>query len=127
MRWLIPLLLMLAAPASAAPEWRQAHDVEIRLSSFDIQPAAIRLKAGQPVRLRLINDTEANYLVAAPRLFAQAEVRGRDRRIVRGGRIYVPGGETREVLLAPARGRYSLSSGNIIRRILGMRSRIDVD
>ena len=39
-------LLAVAAPAQAAPEWRAAREYDVLLSSFDIQPQRIALKAG---------------------------------------------------------------------------------
>lgn len=125
-RTIIALALLAAAPATAQ-EWRQAGEVEIRLSNFDIEPGAIRLKAGEPVRLRLINMTPGNYAISAREFFAAATVRQRDRRLVSGGSINVPGGEVRELVLVPARGRYALHSSNLLYRILGMRGSIEVE
>lgn len=128
MRFALPLLaLVAAAPAANAQEWRQAREVDIRLSNFDIDPGTIALKAGEPVKLRLINNGPGNYVIEGEDFFAAARVRRRDARWVSGGSVFIPSGETREVALVPARGRYSLRSANIFYRILGMRSEIAVD
>ena len=128
MRFALPLLALLAAaPPAAAQEWRQAREVEIRLSNFDIDPGTISLKAGEPVKLRLINNGPGHYVVEGEPFFAASNIRRRDARWVSGGSILVPSGETREVVLVPARGRYSLRSSSFIYRLLGMRSEIRVD
>jgi len=120
-------LSLAAAPAGGATEWRQSRDVEIRLSSFDIQPGTIRLKAGEPVRLNLVNVSQGDHSFSAPDFFRAAEVRSRDQRKMAGGGIDVPAGEARELVLVPAPGRYSARCGNFIHWILGMRSEIIVE
>jgi hypothetical protein len=69
--------LALAAPAAAQPEWRQAREYEVLLSSFDIQPDPIRLKAGEPLRLRLTNNSTIAHSFNSEAFFAKAEVRAR--------------------------------------------------
>lgn len=118
--------LLFASAPGAAQEWRQAREVEIRLSNFDIEPAKIALKAGEPVRLRLINNGASAYVVDGGELFAAGRIRNRDTRRIADGKIRVPGGETAEVSLVPRAGTYSLRSSNLLYRILGMRSRIEV-
>ena len=121
------LLLLIASSAAAAPEWRRAQDVELRLSNYEIAPDTIRLRAGEPVRLRLINNGPTGYSLSAPDFFAAATIRPRDARAIDGGTVRVRGGETRELLLVPAAGSYALRSGNFLYRLLGMRSRIVVE
>ena len=120
-------LALIASPAASAPEWRQAGDYELRLTSYDISPGTIRLRAGEPVRLRLVNNSNMNYSLSAPRFFAAAQVRGRDGRMLRNGVVAVRAGETREIAVVPAAGRYSLKSRNLLQRILGMHGRIIVE
>ena len=122
--------LMLAAataPAASAPEWRQSRDVEVRLSSFDIEPETIRLAAGEPVRLRLVNTSQGSHSFSAPDFFRAAQLRSRDQRRVPNGSIDVPAGDAREVALVPAAGRYRARCGNVLHWILGMRSEIIVE
>jgi len=116
----------LAAPAATA-EWRQAREHELRLSSFDVQPSTLHLKAGQPVRLRFVNTGEVGYRLAAPGFFKAARLRQRDGKAVAGGSIIIGPGETREITLVPAAGRYAMRSGNLFQRLMGMRGRIIVD
>jgi uncharacterized cupredoxin-like copper-binding protein len=119
--------LSLAAPAMAQPEWRQAREYEVLLSNFDIQPDPIRLKAGEPLRLRLINNTHLAHSFNSEAFFAKADVRPRERELTRRGRIEVPAGSSREILLVPAAGRYSARCGNLYHRLVGMRADIIVE
>jgi plastocyanin len=121
------LLALAVAPAAAAAEWRQARDVEVRLSNFDIEPGAIRLKAGEPVRLRFVNTSQSDHSFSADEFFAAGQLRRRDTKVVRGGGVNVRAGDVREVLLVPAAGRYRARCGNILHRILGMSSEIIVE
>ena len=119
--------LILAAPAASAPEWRQSREVEVRLSSFDIDPGTMRLKAGEPVRLRLVNTSQSSHSFSAPDFFRAARLRSRDQRRVTDGSIDVPAGDAREVALVPAAGRYRARCSNVLHWILGMRSEIIVE
>ena len=125
-RLLPALLILAAAPASAAPDWRQSRDYEVRLSNMDIEPQRIELKAGEPVRLRLVNISETGHSFSAGDFFARAQLRNRDKRWLSGGSINVPAGDVREVILVPAAGRYRARCGNLLHRILGMSSEIVV-
>ena len=119
--------LILAAPAASAPEWRQSREVEVRLSSFDIDPGTMRLKAGEPVRLRLVNTSQSSHSFSAPDFFRAARLRSRDQRRVTDGSIDVPAGDAREVALVPAAGHYRARCSNVLHWILGMRSEIIVE
>jgi uncharacterized cupredoxin-like copper-binding protein len=119
--------LALAAPAAAQPEWRQAREYEILLSSFDIQPDPIRLKAGEPLRLRLTNNSTIAHSFNSEAFFAKADVRPRERELTKRGRIEVPAGTSREILLVPVAGRYSARCGNLYHRLVGMRADIIVE
>ncbi len=120
-------LSLFAAPATAAPEWRQSREVEVLLSNLDIQPETIRLAAGEPVRLRFINNSTIAHSFSAGDFFRKADYRPRDADAVRGGSIQVGPGDAREVLMVPAPGRYSAHCSNLFHRIMGMRARIIVE
>ncbi len=120
-------LALLAAPASAAPEWRQARDYEVRLSSFDIAPRTMRFRAGEPLRLRLVNVSGQTHSFDADGFFAAAQVRGREARAIRSGKVIVPPNDVREILLVPRAGSYSAHSGSLFNRLLGMTGRIIVE
>ena len=127
-RALLPIALALAAaPTAAAPEWRQAREVDVLFSNMDIQPASITLKAGEPARLRFINNGNAAHSFSARDFFAAGEIRARDRSLVSGGRVDLAPGQTREVLIVPKAGRYSARCGNFLHWLLGMRAEIVVE
>ena len=119
--------LVLAAPASAAPEWRQSRDYEVRLANFDIDPGLMRLKAGEPVRLRLLNGSNVAHNFSAADFFDRAQLRNRDKKLVSKGGIEVPAGQVREIVLVPAAGRYHARCSNALHRIFGMSSDILVE
>ena len=124
--FLVPAILI-ATPVAAAPDWRQAREYDVLLSSFDIQPQIVKLKAGEPVRLRLINNSTIAHSFAAGDFFSAGEVRPRDKQLVSGGKIEVGPGTEREVLIVPKAGRYGVRCGNLFHRIMGMSSRIVVE
>jgi uncharacterized cupredoxin-like copper-binding protein len=121
------LALLAAAPSQAAPEWRQARDYEVRLTSFDIEPRTMRFRAGEPLRLHLVNVSEQPHSFNADGFFSAAQVRPREARILQGGKVTIPPGQVRTVLLVPKAGRYSARSGSFLNRILGMSSEIIVE
>ena len=118
---------LLSAPAAAAPEWRQSREYEILLSSFDIAPAAMQFRAGEPLRLRLVNNSTVPHSFSAGAFFAAAQIRPRERAAVARGSISVAPGETRTILLVPAAGRYSARCSSLFHRVLGMTARITVE
>lgn len=124
---IVALALLAVGQASAAPEWRQARDFEVRLESFDIEPRQMRFRAGEPLRLRLVNVSAQAHSFDAGSFFARAQLRRRESRLLRGGKVVVPANDVREILLIPARGRYSARSGSLFNRLLGMSSEIIVE
>lgn len=125
----LPLLLsalLLAAPA-AAQDWPSAPEYDVLLTSFEIQPRVLQLKAGEPVRLRFVNNSEQRHVFSAPAFFRAAVSRGRDRRLVRGGALVVGPLSDVTIALVPKAGRYEARGDNLFRRLLGMRARIVVE
>jgi hypothetical protein len=119
-------LFLIGAPASAQ-DWRMAPEHEVLLTSFEIQPRVIRLKAGEPARLHFVNNSEQRHSFSAPGLFAASQLRGRDRKLVKGGTVVVPPLSEVTLVLVPKAGRYKASGDNIFRRVLGMKARIIVE
>jgi hypothetical protein len=128
MRYLVPIaaLLFAAAPA-AAQEWRMAPEYDVQLSTWDIAPEEIRLKANEPVRLRFVNNSNRKLSFAAGDFFSSAVLRKRDGELVGGGSLDVPPLSTRTVVLVPKAGRYKARGGNFVQRLLGMSGRIIVE
>jgi hypothetical protein len=125
-RLLLPLALLLASPA-AAQEWRMAPEYDVLLTAYDIQPGEIRLKAGEPVRLRFVNNSNQGLSFSAGGFFRDARLRRRDSALVRGGSIEVPPLSTRTIVLVPKAGRYKATGANLLHRLLGMSGRIIVE
>jgi uncharacterized cupredoxin-like copper-binding protein len=119
-RLLLPLFA-LAVPASAQA---QAQSVEIRLSNFDFTPSTIRLRAGEPVVLHLVNSAHGGHNFAAPEFFAAASgVSGP----VSHGKVELHGNQTVDVHLTPARGHYHLRCTHTMHTAFGMSGEIDVE
>ena len=118
---LIALLLALPAAAAAQP---QARIVEVRLSNFDFAPGEIRLRAGEPIVLRLINDAGGGHNFAAPEFFAAA---GQMSGPVRDGKVELAGHHSAEVRLTPARGHYRLRCTHTLHSMFGMTGEIVVE
>ena len=121
--------LLAAAPAAAqrAPEWRTAPEEDVLLRPFAYEPSVIRLRAGQPVKLRFVNQGRATLGFSAPGFFAAARIRPRDRSMLRGGNLRLAPGERITIALVPAPGRYRARSRNLSHRILGMSALILVE
>jgi plastocyanin len=119
-------LIFLAAPA-AAQDWRVAPEYDVLLTSYDISPSQLRLKAGEPVRLRFVNNSNERHRFSAPGFFRSAQLRRRDSAMVKGGAIDVRALSTQTVVLVPKKGRYRMTGGNLFRRVLGMGGTIIVE
>jgi uncharacterized cupredoxin-like copper-binding protein len=126
MRFLPLIALLLASPALAAPEWREAVDYEVRLAPWSYEPRPIRLAANRPVRLHLINNSMVGQHFHAPAFFASAEIRDEDEPPVGSG-VRIAPGERRIITLVPAPGRYRVLSANFAHRLLGMSAQIIVE
>lgn len=124
---LIGLILFGATAHAQAQDWRTAPEYDVLLTSHDIQPKEIRLKAGQPVRLRFVNNSNQGHRFSAESFFRSAKTRRRDSDLVKDGEIVVPPLSTRTVVLVPKAGRYKMAGGNLLRRLLGMSGRIIVE
>ena len=119
-------LLLLAAPAGAQ-EWRTAPEYDVLLTRWDIAPEEMKLKAGEPVRLRFVNNTHQALTFSAKGFFKDAQLRRRDGDVVKGGELEVPPLSTRTIVLVPKAGRYRVAGGNMVHRLLGMSGKIIVE
>lgn len=119
------LLLILSAPVAASGQVpRSPLIVEVQLSSFDFRPETIRLRAGQPIVLHLVNTGNGGHNFAAPQFFAAASgVSG----AVRRGTVEVAAHQAVDVRLTPARGRYRLRCTHTLHSTFGMRGEIVVE
>jgi plastocyanin len=121
------LLLPLVLAVSGAVTGQAAagvRTVEVQLSSFDFAPQTIRLKAGEPVVLHLVNTGRGGHNFAAPQFFAAATgVSGP----VERGRVEVKGHQSADVRLTPARGTYKLRCTHTLHSAFGMKGSIVVE
>lgn len=115
------LTLPIAASAQVAGG---PQTVEVRLSSFDFSPETIRLRAGRPVRLHLVNTGSGGHNFSAPQFFAAArEVSGP----VDRGTVEVGSRQAVDVRLIPARGSYRLRCTHTLHSTFGMHGEIIVE
>jgi len=116
------LALLLATPAAPASDPPQA--IEVTLSNFDFTPQTIRLRAGQPAVLHLVNSAGGGHNFSAPEFFAAAaDVSGP----VEEGVVEVAGHQSVDIRLTPARGSYRLKCTHTLHTTFGMRGRIIVE
>ncbi len=118
-------LLLLAGLLPAAVLAQEAPQrVEVQLSSFDFTPSTIRLAAGRPMVLHLVNSGDGGHNFAAPEFFAAAQgVSGP----VREGRVEVAGHQSADITLTPARGTYRLRCTHTLHTAFGMSGEIVVE
>ena len=111
---------LFAVPAAA----QQPRTVEVSLSNFDFTPSTIRLRAGEPVVLHLVNNSRGGHNFAAPQFFAAASgVSGP----VSGGKVELRGHQSVDVRLTPARGHYHLRCTHTMHTAFGMSGEIEVE
>lgn len=116
------IAFLLAVPATVAAQ--SPRTVEVRLSSFDFTPNEIRLRAGEPIVLRLVNSGRGGHNFAAPEFFAAA---GGVSGPVADGKVEVAGHASADVRLTPARGRYRLRCTHTLHTAFGMTGEIVVE
>jgi plastocyanin len=126
MRSLALLSAILILPAVAAAQ-APARTVHVQLSSFKFRPQTLRLRAGQPVVLHLVNTGSGGHNFAAPSFFAAARVAPESAGRISGGAIEVPSRSAVDVRLVPARGTYRLRCTHTLHSTFGMRGRIVVE
>jgi plastocyanin len=124
--FLLFCLALIGGPAPAQ-EWRLAPEYDVLLSSYDIAPRVIRLKAGEPVRLRFVNNTTRGHSFSAKDLFRSAQIRRRDADMVKDGRITVPALSAETIAFVPKAGRYKAGAPSFIHRLLGMKATVIVE
>ena len=103
-----------------------AQPIEVSLSSFHFAPGDVRLKAGQPIALKLVNSSSKEHNFTAPEFFAAAKVAPGDAGKIAQGQVELKPGATAEVRLIPAAGRFHLVCTEVGHAALGMRGTITV-
>jgi len=132
MRHKATTLLLVVALSAPIATWSQAlrepeiAAITIRLSSFAFSPEQVRLRAGVPTRLHLVNDSDGNHNFSAPELFAASSVTTGS--VPPGGAVEVPGGRSVDITLVPRTpGIYKVRCTHFLHSLFGMTGRIVVE
>lgn len=119
---LAALALTGSGPAFAQPAASPATRI-ITLTSYAFSPSPLRLAAGRPVTLTLMNQAGKSHNFTAPAFFARA-------RILAGsaprGRIELKGGTSASITLVPAAGTYKVHCSHFLHSGFGMNGAIIV-
>jgi uncharacterized cupredoxin-like copper-binding protein len=119
---LVAGLGVVQANAQPAP----ARTVTVTLSSFAFEPEHLTLKAGVPVRLRLVNDSSGAHDFSAPAFFAASSFPPGTAAPKDGG-VDVAGHDTVEINLVPrTAGTYRLTCTHFLHGLFGMHGSIEV-
>jgi uncharacterized cupredoxin-like copper-binding protein len=130
---LLPLIVVLAAcsgrPSGIAQPTAPTGDgaaITVRLSSFAFDPEEIRLKSGAPVRLHLVNDSDAGHNFSAPAFFAASSLLAGSS-VPLNGVVEVEPHQTVEVALVPGSpATYPLECTHFLHSLFGMHGTIAV-
>lgn len=131
-RLAVLLALSGAAVSSAvlpAPLVAQAgpQRVEIVLANFSFTPSEIRLAAGTPVTLHLVNRGSGGHNFIAADFFAAASMDAATRqRLGKKGVVELAKGEAMDVTLTPKTGSYEVKCGHFMHTTFGMKGTITV-
>lgn len=120
-------LVPVASAAAQEPDWSRAEPVTVILSSFAFAPAEIRLRAGRPVTLHLVNQGDGGHNFSAPEFFQAATIRAEDRGLVFRGTVELAGHRDKAITLVPRRGVYKLRCTHTMHGMLGMKGWLVVD
>jgi plastocyanin len=128
------LVCLLAGPAMLMPSSTWAEGLQgsgtatitVRLSSFAIEPETIRLRAGVPVRLQLVNESSGGHNFSAPGFFAASRFPAGT--APPAGVVEVPARSRAEVVVVPLTpGTYRVECTHFLHALFGMTGRILVE
>lgn len=112
------LSMLLASPAAAQPQ-----AVTIGVYSFGFSPRPIRLRAGQPVTLTFVNQSNNGHDFTAREFFAASAISAG---AAPGGKIPLAGHETKSITLTPRAGTYPAHCSHFLHSSMGMTDQIVV-
>jgi plastocyanin len=124
-------LAALSAPPSGRAQQTTAprgmsEAITVRLSSFAFDPDHLRLKAGMPVRLRLVNESSGGHDFSAPGFFAASSILPGSLAPPNGD-VTVGSHQTVEIAVVPhTLGRYPLKCTHFLHSFFGMHGTIEV-
>jgi uncharacterized cupredoxin-like copper-binding protein len=130
----IPLIVGLAScSAQPSPTYIEATGpassgevITVQMSNFAFDPDDIRLKAGMPVRLRLMNGSDGGHNFSAPSFFATTRFAASSP-LPPNGTIEVLPHQTVELAVVPqVQGTYLLECTHFLHSTFGMHGTIEV-
>jgi plastocyanin len=114
-----------SAQRSAAPG-NGGETITVRLSSFAFDPDHLRLKAGLPVRLRLVNESSGGHDFSAPGFFSASSFPP-GASAPPDGEVAVGSHQTVEIEVVPRTpGSYRLECTHFLHSFFGMHGTIEV-
>jgi uncharacterized cupredoxin-like copper-binding protein len=120
------LAILVAAPS--APAQPAGGEIEIVMSNFKFEPAAIHLRQNAAYALILRNASRSGHSFEAAQFFAAADMPAADRALVKSGRIEVAAGEQVRVMVVPTRtGAYEFHCTHPLHSTFGMTGQITVE
>jgi uncharacterized cupredoxin-like copper-binding protein len=130
----LPLVVGFAGCATPAPPVAQptvpassaGTTVTVILADFSFSPDRITLRAGVPVRLRLVNQSTGGHDFSAPEFFAKSSFAA-GTKAPAGGAIEVGSQQTAEIVLTPLLpGTYPVECTHFLHSLFGMTATIQV-
>jgi plastocyanin len=113
--------------AAEGADFAQATPLRVRLSSFRFTPATLRLQAGRPYALTLVNTSSMEHTFAAPEFFATAQVRPDEAARIASGEVQLAQRQSVTLHLIPRAGAYDFACTKFGHATLGMRGKIIVE
>lgn len=119
-------LCLVATPLLAQPD--EPRRIQIDLSSFKYEPAAIALDHGRPYVLHFVNISGKGHDFVAKPFFDAAHVATEDRALIAKGGVEVDSNQSVDVhLTAPSQpGTYDVHCSHFMHSALGMKATITV-
>jgi plastocyanin len=125
----VVVLASLSAPSSGNCQQTTppaSETITVRLSNFAFDPNHLRLKAGVPVRLRLVNESGGGHDFNAPEFFA-ASTFPPGFSAPPSGEVAVASHQTVEIAAVPRTpGSYRIVCTHFLHSLFGMHGTIDV-
>jgi uncharacterized cupredoxin-like copper-binding protein len=124
-------IVVLLAPLSGDAQQTMSpagngETITIQLSNFDFTPEHLRLRAGVPVRLRLVNESGGGHDFSAPAFFAASGFLP-GVAVPQDGTVPVGSHGTVEITVVPRMpGTYHLECTHFLHSLFGMHGTIDV-
>jgi uncharacterized cupredoxin-like copper-binding protein len=124
---LIAMVMLIAAmfcPAYVAAA--EPETITVHLADFSFNPAQLRLRAGVPVRLHLVNDSTGGHDFSAPALFAASAFPVGTPPA--GGKVELGARQSVDIVLEPrVPGTYRVECTHFLHSLFGMTGSVVVE